>query len=264
MGGTISGSGIPLQNEGTDRVDRLTIGDLISGTMRTMDTNRQAVTLYVALLTVVGTAYEWGLNTGISLLPTLTDELADRIFSMGVVEAGIALAVVGFILLTLVANYLLFEAMLNRRGPRGRRDEPFRLLAFIGLTILTYLGIMLGLVLLIVPALIIGARWSIAPAFLINRRCGIGESLSQSWNAVRGNTTPIILTFLLGLFGLLLLSGLAGAGEWFSSSDEQPGFVSILAGQIVSSLGAALQGAFAVYIFSRLVGITDDLGEVFD
>lgn len=86
-----------------------------------------------------------------------------------------------------------------------------RLLPGILVSIVVYLGIILGLVFLIIPGIIISLGWSMVLPLLSDSRAGLGEMLSESWHATKGQRGQIFLFYvacvgvaLLGLLGLVV------------------------------------------------------------
>lgn len=80
---------------------------------------------------------------------------------------------------------------------------------FIGLGILTGLGIMLGLVLLVIPGIVAMLGWLIAQYYFVDQKTGIREAMKLSWKATKGHRWKllwfIIVTAVFNILGLLAL-----------------------------------------------------------
>jgi len=161
------------------------------------------------------------------------------------------------LLASLIAGYLLLVELLKIRG--RFRDGPSLILPYIGLSILTALGIVVGLVLLIVPGVILMVRWSAATGFLAGGRMGVTESLSESWRATQGHSWPIFFAGLVVLVAVMLAGGAIGAAGGVSGSDVLLAIVSALAEQV----GTAVTTAFTLAVYVLVSNDHDELGEVF-
>lgn len=242
--------------------DNLTVGELFTGTIDTLQENGRTAGLYVGVLTTVGTAIEWGLGTALAGSEPLMS-LPDSLQTLLGVGAGIGGLLV--IILAIVAQYLLWEAMLDNGTLFARPQQGRRYLAFVGLAILTALGVGLGFMLLIIPGLLFNARWMAAPAFLIRQRTGITESMRLSWDGIKGNSKPVILVYIVGVIVVMVMAGMVGAGSLATAGFAGgPQFFTVLAGQLVSNFGTVLQVGLGVYLFRRITGNADDIGTVFD
>lgn len=242
--------------------EELRVGELIEGTIATVRENASAAGIFMVGMSALATALEWGLRELVAGSDPLPD-LSGPLMAMLGVGAGIGGLLV--LILAIVAQYLLWQAMLESGtvmvGTRVQR----RYLAFLGLAILSTLGAAFAFLALIVPGLIVLARWIAAPGYLIRRRLGVIESMRQSWYAVKGNTTPIVFTFLIGVFGMSVLGGLVGLGSFVTlTEDSRPGFLAVLSNQLISNAGTVLQVAFGVFVFRRVAGDVEELGAVFE
>ena len=111
--------------------------------------------------------------------------------------------------LTLGLEYWLIRSLLMDMGftvsgsPRGW--------AFIGLGIVTGLGIALGFVLLVVPGIVLLVRWSISIPCLLASDAGVFDSMRRSWDQTAGHFWPIfvsILVIYVPALGVVVLGGL--------------------------------------------------------
>lgn len=145
--------------------------------------------------------------------------------------------------ISIVGSYLLLAHMLSLRGLL--RDRGTRIWAYIGMSILSVLGIVFGFVLLIFPGLIILTRWSASSGFLVGARAGPVEALSKSWTATRGYAWPIFFAGLVLFFIMAVLSGILGGATYFLSSEIAMAIVSSFADAAFSAVFMGL--GIAVY-----------------
>ncbi|MXO72431.1 hypothetical protein [Alteraurantiacibacter buctensis] len=242
--------------------EKVRVGELIEGTIATVRENASAAGIYIVVLSVLATALEWGLGAALEGSDPLVD-LSGPVMAYLGVGAGIGGLLV--LIVAVVSQYLLWEAMLENGALMVRGRAPRRYLAFVGLAILSGLGTGLAFLALVVPGLIVLARWVAAPAYLIRQRMGVIEAMRQSWYAVKGITTPIVFTFLIGVFAVSVLGGLVGVGAFVTMADGgQPGFLAVLGNQLLSNASSVLQVAFGVFVFRRLTGDVNELGAVFE
>lgn len=135
---------------------------------------------------------------------------------------GIGFTSGGGLVVYLVGQYWLFQALLKERGMLETQGN--HLGGFLLLAMLLIGPIMLGIFALILPGLFLVARWIAAPAFVAGRGEGAWTAAKSSWEMVRGHTgkiaTIVIVMFLIAsLFGTLanglnaLLAGIAAYRE---------------------------------------------------
>ena len=239
----------------------LTVGEVINGTIATVADNKAAAIAYIAVFTALGTGLEWGLSqvgTG------MFDQFADAGWLLAAFGVSAGIGGILFVIVAVVGQYLLWEAMLRQRHHLMSGYDR-RFLAFFGLAILTGIGVAFGFLLLIVPGLIFMARWAMAPAYLMVEKEGIIDSMGGSWHAVKGNTTPVVLAVLVGGLVFFGLAVIAGLGTGFSGEPAgQVALIESLLGQLLSQVGTVLTAALGVFLFSRLHGSSRELSGVFE
>ena len=240
---------------GVDLENELTVVDIVKGTLALANERKKAVLLYVGTVALAGTIFEWSLPNVGGVVSKITQSVA------GIVGLGLGVGL-GFWLFMWMAQYLLWEAMLQR--PIQLADvRANRFLAFLGQQILMLLGCVLGLVLLIIPGLVVLALWSTAPAFLIEERTGVVDSMRNSWNQMSGNATPVVLILIAFGLAYLVVGGFAGAMQ----SESGTGVAAlplIFVTHLLWNLQAALTIALGVFLFNRLPGRTKTLSSVFE
>lgn len=230
-------------------------GGFISETFGLLGRNAAAVAVFVAVL---GGLNSLGLILGYM---TESDTLAGMGFGFNVdpadgLAAGLFQIAAG--VLSIVASYFLLAKFLEGEGRLPVRET--RIWAYVGVMILTMLGMMVGFLLLFVPGIILLVRWSATSGYLIERRLGLIESIAASWDATRGSSWPIFFV------AVVLFIGLAVAGMAIGSV----GFVigSSMVTAVISSFaevaGNAVFLAFGIAIYLVVDDNSGAIGGVFD
>lgn len=171
--------------------------------------------------------------------------LTDRLAGGAPVRALLFGVIVG--LATIFGAYLLTQTMLRKSGLLSYAGVP-RILAFLGLGIISALATSLGLVLFVIPGLILMARWSIAAPLLIGEGKGITQSLGESWESTRGSEMPIILTFVVLVFSFTIVSVVAGLYA------PSAGIGATVVSKIAGAVGNVLSCACGVAIYGLFKG----------
>jgi len=203
-----------------------------------------------------------GLNTALIALGFVpqSDDLGS--FNMGVMidadDGAVAgLFQLGIAVVTVIGSYLLLSHFLETRGRLPSRET--RIWAYVGMTILSALGMVLGLILLIVPGVILAVRWSAASGFLIGNRTGVTESLSASWQATKGHSWPIFGAAVVMVIILMVVAGVFGAIAGVLGSVAAIAAVT----SIADAAGTALFLAFGIAVYLLVHADSGELGEVF-
>ena len=154
-----------------------------------------------------------------------------------------------------VANYLLIKRFV---AVTGQNDSGNRFWPYVGMAILSAIGIVLGMILLIVPGIILLVRWSAASGYLIGEGQGVTESLSSSWSATKGHSWPIFFAGLVLFLGVAIAAGMIG------------GILGVISTTAVNAVSAFLEAvssaifsAFGIAIYSLVRNDSRQLNEVF-
>ncbi|TNE47978.1 MAG: hypothetical protein EP341_08970 [Sphingomonadales bacterium] len=231
------------------------IGGFLGETIEVAATNIAAILIYVV---VIG-----GVTISASLLGFITESDGELFgyqvgYEIPVLSgAATGLAGLALVILTFVVSYFVIAKMLESLG--RRRNNDMRLLAYVGLTILTMIGFLFGFLLLVVPGIILLVRWSAAPSFLIGAGKGVIESLGASWEATSGYGWAIFFAGLILFVGFAILAGIFGYG--FSSVGGAAITTSVSA--IIDAISSALSLAFGVAIYNLVHDDSEAIGEVF-
>ncbi|HYD23901.1 MAG TPA: hypothetical protein VEB68_03830 [Croceibacterium sp.] len=146
-----------------------------------------------------------------------------------------------------VCGYFLLVAMVRRTGLYARADDD-AFLPFIGLSLLSTLGVMLGMIAFILPGLFIMARWSIAQPLLVAGGRGVMPALGESWERTKGLEFQIIGAALVLLIPVIVIT--IGVSAFFEQGDP----VRIVVSQIASSGTSAVFLAMGVALYGMMVG----------
>lgn len=87
--------------------------------------------------------------------------------------------------------------------PAGYRQR--RLLAVVGVQILTGLAVMAGWLLFVLPGLYLMLRLSLAVPALIAEEAGVAQALAISWRRLRGQLPALLGAYMLAVLPMLLL-----------------------------------------------------------
>jgi hypothetical protein len=133
-------------------------------------------------------------------------------------------AVVGY----LAAQYWLFRRVLVTRGMLDTQGT--HVLAFAALAALLIIPIMIGLAMFFLPGIFLVARTIAAPAFIVARGEDAFAAMRSSWQAVRGNSLPVMIVATLLVLGASMFGGLftvidAAVGSVDAYADASPGNV---------------------------------------
>ena len=150
----------------------------------------------------------------------------------------------------MICSYFLLVAMVRRTGLRSRTDEE-AFLPFIGLSLLSSLGVLLGVIALVLPGLFIMARWMIAPPLLVASGTGIRASLGESWDRTRGSEFLIIGT------AVTLLLPLIAVGIAVSVFLEAETLPRIIIAQAASSSASVVFLSLGVALYGMMYGPAD-------
>ena len=236
---------------------KITLADIQREMGEAISSHHRAVWTYLAIFVPLTSFANW-----LDLRMGLID--VEEANSVGGIIFNNDNGLVGLIalLLSIAGQYLLIERMTH--APVNPDSRPGRILGFVGLAIVSFLGVALATVLLIFPGLFLGARWLMSPVFYIDERMWVFGALGASWRHTAGNTGIVMLALFLLLFGTLVVAGTVGGivGAVFGSIGfDGLGFVIIsgLAGELWSVILIAL----AVGVYRLLGASSSELAETF-
>ena len=227
------------------------VGDILNETRAIVSASGRDIAIFSAILggvtaigVILGMAETASMSVGTGFSVDANDGLGNGLFDLLVSVVSV------------VASYLLAKQLLTTQGLVHIEGNRFWL--YLGLMILTVIGLVVGFLLLIVPGVILMVRWSASTGFLLGEGKGITESLTASWHATKGNGMSIFLAGLLLMIGIIIVVGVLAALFFVLGST--------VGGLVTAFLEAASNGvllAFGVAIYKL---VTDDIarvGEVF-
>lgn len=241
---------------------KLSVGDVISGTLDTFTENLRPFGLFIGVFTLVGSAIQY--STAEYFLANANSSSTGLEAVQAMVGLGAGIGGLAIFIASVIAQYLLWEAVL-RREVQVTDERRHRYLAFFGLSIVTSIAIMFGLLLFLLPGLLFMARWMMAPAILIGENRGLFESMGESWETTRGNSTPVILAIFVAAIAFIALSFGLGVTSFSltPAAPTQVSAVNIVLGQALQNLATALGIALGVFLYKRLRGNAAQVSQVF-
>lgn len=157
---------------------------------------------------------------------------------------------------SIVASYMLIKSLVVMRRPSA--DLGNRFWHYLGMSILSVIGIIFGLVLLIVPGIFLLVRWSAASGFAIAEDRGVIEALGASWDATKGSGWTIFGAALVLLIILAIAGGVFGAVFGVLSMTVL-GYLSAF----IEAASSAVFTAFGAAVYLLLTNSNEAVAEVF-
>lgn len=222
----------------------ITTGQILNGTSTQLQASQKDVLQYLMIF-IPATAVASYLDTSLGLVQSDPSQTFQNQNGLIGIIVGIA---------SVVFQYRLFAAMLGIE-PNSSRYAPF-----VGLAILSFLGVGFAAILLIVPGLIVGARWLSSPAIFTGEGMGVMDSLGESWKRTKGNTQPVIWAILLVILGAILVAVVLGGITLLVAGIP---LVSDLLDAALSEVASVVLLGMSVVVY-RLLGGRQDLGTVFE
>jgi hypothetical protein len=158
----------------------------------------------------------------------------------------------------LVAGYYLTRAMTVKAGLVGSEVKR-SIWPYIGLAILSELGIALGVVLLVVPGIVIGIRWLPAYGFLLAGGEGVTQSLKSSREATRGHFMPLLIAAIVPA---ALFFGGPAAQTFVTVDGDGPNLALSLGANLSMYCGTILWSALGLAAYSLLARARRETGLV--
>jgi len=157
---------------------------------------------------------------------------------------------------SLFGTYLLLARLIAARG--RLRATGGRFWAYVAMSVLSIVAVVIGLLLVIVPGIVLLVRWSAASGYVIGGGETITGSLGASWEATNGHGWSIFLAAIVLFLGILLGAGVIGA--LFGLAGEQAAGV---ASAFVEAASGGIFAAFGLAIYFRVSDDAQEISEVF-
>jgi hypothetical protein len=216
---------------------KINFGDALGSSFAQLMLIKREIGIYLAVF------------SGFALLMWVVDEFLSPL--SGIVNLG------GFVLY-FYAQYRLYQELLRANGINV--DDRVRVVGFIGLALMIGLALLVSVYLLIVPALILGAKWIMAPVYMVAGQRGVIQAMGDSWQASRGNTLHLTLTYTaIWVIWALVFGPVSGAFEVLGGAGLRNAVTSLL----WHALPLVLMG-FAMTAYKQLSDDTDPLTSVFE
>lgn len=155
----------------------LKVGAIFEELLDVIERNAVTALIFIAVIAAINGAIAYfGVNYN-----SMTQELGKQFIAF---------------LIGVVGGFLLLIAMLKQaKFIEGNVDDAF--LPFVGLSIVTTIGVILGFIAIIFPGLYLMARWSLAQPLLLSKRMGVFEAIGGSWERTAGSEFSIILVVII-------------------------------------------------------------------
>lgn len=233
------------------------LSSLFSATFDTIQRNMQLVLVFLAVMIPVRTLalmFEgggedqlFGFSRGLSIDEAL---MAQGAFAV--------VAVVGAFVVGMVAYYWLIAGMTRQSvSPGFDRFWPF-----VGIYILSLIGMGLGMILLIVPGLILATRWLVVLPLTIERQDGAMDSFGDSFEMTRESAWSIFGTGAIMFIGLSIASAAVVGSTAVVSGDV--GIITNALASLIEQISTVVFGAFSVGAYQLLRNNTEEVSEVFE
>lgn len=131
---------------------------------------------------------------------------------------------------------------------------------YIGLSILSNIGIALGFVLLVIPGIILLMRWLPAYAFLFAEDAGVTGSLGRSWHATKPHFAALLVAAIAPILIYLIAIGLYIAADYVP--DVPPIAFQALANLLIYA-GTAAWTLLGIAAYSLVANTGEGITEVF-
>ena len=214
----------------------LKIGDIIDKTIGVLSLSAIPALIFIVVIA--------GLSAGLDVFARQVST-PGVIPNMGMVLQTVALALL-LVVIAFVGTYLLVETMLKRTGLMSYSGDK-RILAFVGMSLLSSLGTVAGFIMLIIPGLIFMARWVVAAPLLIGKGEKSIASLGKSWEMTKGHEFPIIISLLLVM---IVFYGIAYTPTFMFGGQLSAPLA--LVSRLASTAGSTITAAMGVAIYGIL------------
>lgn len=223
--------------------------DLFNATFETVLANRTATLVFLAVTVPIGAA-------SVALFDTASGNPA-VLFSGTSRSFGTVAGILAVILFGMVTQYWLIMAMLRR----SLHADFHRLLPYLGISLLSTIGLVLGLLLLVIPGLIFATRSLLVAPMVLDRETPAMDSFVESWERTQSSAWSIfgmiVVLFLLMLIPTSISALLSGQ---LAESVPVAGW---LLESLASQLTALLHTGMMVGAYRLLGDSTRELEEVF-
>ena len=154
-------------------------------------------------------------------------------------------------------SYWLYAGMV-----RGTSSPGFdRIWPWIGIYILSLLGIVFGIVLLVVPGIILAVRWAVVLPLVIEGKIPAMDTFGESWSLTRGRGWSIFGAAVILVIGMWIVAAIIAGFAFATGGLFATG--AVIAGAISETFFSAVFIAFSVGAYRLLRDDSEELAEVF-
>lgn len=169
-----------------------------------------------------------------------------------------ALTSVPISIASVIAQFIVMKSALDGLGLVQRSGRAVG--AYVGVSILANIGIILGLILLVIPGVVLAIRWSIVATIVLAEEQGAAEGLSESWARTKGHFAAILVASLVPL--VPLVAGMVTYAMTDPETVQIPLATSVVANICINAF-LALSWLLSVAIYSRVMDAREPLEEIF-
>ncbi|MEO0461556.1 MAG: hypothetical protein AAF127_00365 [Pseudomonadota bacterium] len=239
-------------------MNTLSISEILSATVVEIRENVRLVALYIGIAVLVEVGYSFvEREVGSSSMFGLGFGLffGEDLLSGGLL--GVAIAISYFVVIVLLSYWLCAGMVRRAVAPDFDKIAPF-----IGIYILSSIGIGFGFLLLIVPGIILSIRWLIVLPLLLGANIPAMDTFGESFMETRTSAWSI---FAVALIIFVVAIALIYSSELFGLTLGGPLAIpaTLLTALVETVLGVVFL-AFSVGVFRLLTGDTKGLTEVFE
>ena len=223
--------------------------DLFNATFETVLANRTATLVFLAVTVPIGAA-------SVALFDTASGNPA-VLFSGTSRSFGTVAGILAVILFGMVTQYWFIMAMLRR----SLHADFHRLLPYLGISLLSTIGLVLGLLLLVIPGLIFATRSLLVAPMVLDRETPAMDSFVESWERTQSSAWSIF-----GVFVVLVVLYLIPNGMSQFLTDRLNGNARIagwLIESLISQIWTIVSIGISVGAYRLLGDSTRELEEVF-
>lgn len=232
-----------------------TLSNLLNQTFAEIGANMQLIGIYLAVTIPLGgiSFFFQGGDTTIGGFD-FGFSVGENLLALGAFAAIVVLAA---LIAAIVLQFWLYAGMVRRTTAL----DFHRFWPWIGIYILTTLGILFGFILLIVPGIIIAIRWLVALPLVIEGRLPAMDTFGESWEMTRGRSWSIFGAAVILFILVWIISAILGGSTLLF------GGATTIVGAVVSAIAEGIStvifAAFAIGAYRLMRDDSEELAEVF-
>lgn len=234
--------------------DKASLSSFLNGTFDELRANSTIALIYLAIMVPTGALAGF-------FSPGNTNEFFN--FGLMIDEALLAqgafavISVLGAFVVGLIAYYWLIAAMVFQTTSPGFE----RIMPFLGIAVLSWVGIGFGMVLFLIPGIYLAVRWVAVLPLVISRQDKAMDSFGDSNQLTQGFGWPILGTGLILFVAMIVLAAITGGiGVVLSGLGS---FSVAISNSLLESISSLVFAGFTVTVYRQLGNNQEELAEVF-